>query len=600
MNDKAIVEFLTRRLSDWKASRQSLVEVWADAWAEFCATPAAYEWQRKSGLFIKPRKEEQGQGDAENDWKHRVHTGKVFELVETMYSYLKRATFSTSAWFKVTARNKEDKQQARIIQKTMLCMLKDSKFRFYFGQWLRQLLVTGTSTYRVTWCNKKKCFKHIVIGNHRVYLNPASNILESDVFVATTVTRAWLTANMTKYNKLTKPILNKLMADGSTEKSDEDNQAKFMEVAVVQSPFDELTLYEYWGTVFSEYDYIGDECYCVMVNDKLIHFDKSKEKEVVPCSFIQLINQSYGISPTTSSLGLIYADRSFLNSRLDNLAVLINSVVGYVEDAVIDPDFKYFPGAKIAVREKDAVFPISNGASQFPLSYQEEGSLDSRINRNVGTIPTIGAGAVRKAERVTAEEINASRQVGGTRINEYYQDMEDTWINAMLSMQYKMLAKYATTKFTDVYRNSDMEGSEEYETLEVIPSQLCCINVRFAINGSEAVLTEENELSKIKEFAVFMSGNEILAQKVNWDEVAQRIADMSGFEDPESLLAVATPSQPEEAVPVAPEQPEVVPGLQIPTASQQNAIQANVAADGGSSLINNLVKGASIDDRAVD
>lgn len=593
MKDKNIQEFLTGRLSDWRAARQGLTSVWADAWAEFCSTPAAYQWLRRSGLHIKKRPEEIT-GDIEEDWKHRVHTGKVFELVEIIWGYLMQATFSTSAWFKVDARLKEEEEQAKVIQKLLANMLMDTKFRSYFGTFLRQLLVTGTSSYRPSWCNVSGCIKHEVIGNERIFLNPASNILETDVFLSTTVSKAWLKVNMSRYNKLTPAKLKQVVGDKETEKYDADTLLSFNDTARVETARENVTLYEYWGAIYDGWDFVGSECYAVLADDQLIHFEEKREKEVIVCNFIQLVNQSYGISPVTSSLGLIYADRTFLNLRLDNLSILVNNVVEYVEDAVLDADFKYFPGAKIAVKEKGSVSAIQNASPQFPLSYQEEAALDSRINRNVGTIPTVGGSAVRKAERVTAEEIQASRQVGGTRINQYYQDIEVTSINRMLQAIYKLVQKYGNKKIIDTYRGYG--EAEEYSTLEVIPSHVCKIPVRFSIRGSEAVLTDENELAKLKELAIFMASNELLAQKLNWDELTKRILELSGFEDPGSLIAQATPSPVEQVAPTTSQESEASTG-QFPTKGQQNAIEANIAADGGNSMLQNIASKVTTDGR---
>jgi hypothetical protein len=584
MNHKKIIDYLERRLTDWRAARVTLADMWSDAWAEYASTPRAYEWLRRNGMYVKPKIEERT-GDIETDWKHRIHTGKVFEITEILWAYFMQATFSTEMWFKVRPVHAEDKNRARLINQVMVDMLKHSKFRIYFGTWLRQLLVTGTSCYVPTWCNKSKCFKHKVISNHRIYLNPCSPIIESDMFLATTVNRAWLTANKERYNLLNDSLIKKIRGDNSIEQSEEDTEKTLYNVDNIRDSEDNITLYEFWGTVYDEYEYLGDRCYAVMCDSKLIHFEEDKANDIIACNFIQLVNMPYGVSNITSSLGLVYADRSFLNLRLDNLSSLVHNVIEYVEDMVIDPEFKYFPGAKIPVKEKGSISSVPNASPQFPLSYQEEQALDSRMNRNAGTIPTVGTGSVRKAERVTAQEIEASRQVGGTRINQNYQDIEQGSINRMLEALYRLMAKYGG-QYKGVVM--DVELGEEV-TVDSDLKMLCAADMKFILEGSQAVLTDENEAAKLQEFALFASQNEMLAQQVNWQEIIKRIADLTGFKDPEMLL-----SQPQ----AAPEMSQLVNGeqqdVQVPTQAQQLAINSNIAADGGASAINQLVQGASL------
>lgn len=584
MNTKKIIDYLERRLTDWRAARITLADMWSDAWAEYASTPRAYEWLRRNGMYVKPKIEERT-GNIEDDWKHRIHTGKVFEITEILYAYFMQATFSTEIWFKVRPVNAEDKNRARLINQVMVDMLKTSKFRIYFGTWLRQLLVTGTSSYVPSWCSKSKCFKHKVISNHRIYLNPCSPIVESDVFLATTVNRAWLMSNKERYNLLTDSLVKKIKGDNSTEQADEDSDKTLYNIDTIREAEDNITLYEFWGTVYDDYEYLGDSCYAVMCDSKLIHFESERPNPIIACNYIQLMNMPYGISNITSSMGLVYADRSFLNLRLDNLSSLVHNVIEYVEDMVIDPDFRYFPGAKIPVKEKGSISSIANASPQFPLSYQEEQALDARMNRNAGTIPTVGTGSVRKAERVTAQEIEASRQVGGTRINQNYQDIEQGSINRMLEALYRLMAKYGGK-----YKGSvvDVELGE-YVNIESDLKILCSADMKFILEGSQAVLTDENEAAKLQEFALFASQNEMLAQQVNWQELLKRIADLSGFKDPEMLL-VEQQGQPAMSELVNEQESEA----QFPTQAQQDAINSNIAADGGVDAINQVVKGASL------
>ena len=93
-----------------------------------------------------------------------------------------------------------------------------------------------------------------------------------------------------------------------------------------------------------------------------------------------------------------------------------------------------------------------------------------------------------------------------------------------------------------------------------------------------------------------MASNELLAQKLNWDELTKRILELSGFEDPGSLIAQATPSPVEQVAPTTSQESEASTG-QFPTKGQQNAIEANIAADGGNSMLQNIASKVTTDGR---
>ena len=58
---------------DYKSARSEKEEMWLEAWAEYLGTPQAIEGMRnRVGSII---------GDTNNDWRHRISTGKAYELV---------------------------------------------------------------------------------------------------------------------------------------------------------------------------------------------------------------------------------------------------------------------------------------------------------------------------------------------------------------------------------------------------------------------------------------------------------------------------------------------------------------------------------------
>jgi hypothetical protein len=281
-------------------------------------------------------------------------------------------------------------------------------------------------------------------------------------------------------------------------------------------------------------------------------------------TFINLIEQSWGISPTTASAGLLAADRKFLNSRLDNLESSSQDAYTYTQDGVVDEDWEVFPGAKIRVLSQDAIQPLQRGNTTLALTYQEEAALDSRINRNVGTIPAVGGASMRQAERVTAQEVLASKQAGGVRLNQYHISIERKATNKMLQLAYTVLSKYGTKRRKAVYDSELGEVTAAYT-----PKETCCIEVQFKIAGSEAILAQDSELTRTLEYAQTAAQIPQAAEKVDWDYILKRMGELWGLKSPEKLLKQITANA------------DVTDEM---SSSTQNALDANMAVDGGATL----------------
>lgn len=579
---KNVVDYLLNLLEDWKMARSGMEEDWQDAWASFISSPSGYAWLERTGLYkYTSTGDECSDEEAEVGWHHKIHPGKGFEIGETIVAYLMQATFSNERWFDVLVTQQDSVDEAELIRKALLNELNLAGFRLHFLDWLRQQVVTGTSAMQVSWCNKKCGLKFNPISNSRLYLQPTVPAHEADMFVAHFTTRRALKRMVGSYNLLTPELIMELK--GSEKGQERSDMEQIREFSGVSAPSEEegskgsdtLTCYEYYGTVYDDMDFLGSNCRAVICGETLIHFETNVDCPIVAASFISILEQSWGISPTTASSGLLAADKIFLNTRLDSLYTSAHDAYTYREDGVIDSDWKVYPGAKIKVLEQDAIKPLARGANNLPLTYQEEAALDARINRNAGTVPTVGGGSVRNAERVTAQEIISAKQVGGTRMNQYHLSIELRFTNLVLAKAYNLLAKYGTKE--RFFKHTD---SGTVYTIGYVPKEACSKEVQFIIRGSEAVLINDGELSRTLEFARTAAElgkvDPSIVQRVNWDYVLTRMADLWGLAEPKLFLV-------NEANPAVDEENQA-----SLTQPQQNAINANLAADGGAQALQDI------------
>ena len=583
-----IVDFLHSLLNEWDIARGDLEDTWHDAWANFISSPQALAWlQRNENYkFInKSSDSEDEECDTEADWHHKVPTGKGFEIADTLWAYLMQATFSNEQWFTVVLDDQEEADEANVLRQAIAEELDESDFQLFYGDWLRQICVTGSSAMRVSWCSDKCRLRFEAVSNYRIYPDPTTPAQDADLFVATFTTRRALKRMIGKYNMLDEEILMELTdALKSVEETDMDTDRSFSGVSNVQASTpqgnDRLTIYEYYGTVYDDMDYLGSKCKAIICGNHLIHFETECTNPIVFGTFISLLEQSWGMSPTTASAGLLAADRIFLNSRLDNLASSSTDAYTYREDGVLDPDFKVYPGALIRVLDQDAIRPLARGSNNLGLTYQEEAALQYRININTALTPGVGSGQQRKAERVTAQEIIAAKQVGGTRLNQYHMNIERRSTNKMLALCYYMLGKYGTTERKFEYKTDDATYILGY-----VPRESCKKRAKFRLRGSQAVLEANNELTRTIEFAQFAAS--IMQQmqaatqapmevSVNWSYILERAAYLWGVADPSKLIKkLANESQ-----------ELTTPESTVPTASQQAVLESNLAVDGGATLAN--------------
>lgn len=577
---KGFCEYVNKTYNVYQAARIPLESVWLETWAEYLSTDSAIDWLRNHQFKATRSKLDKSL----QDWKHRVHTGKAFEAVELVWSYFMQASFPSSNWFEVIpSEDTDDIETAEFLKRFYRNHLDCINFRATFGDALRQLLVTGTTCMHVSLCPKTKKPKFSVIDNFNYVLEPNKPVNEAAFIRTLRMPRHQVKAMVDSGRwKGSAQSVNKLIpVSVSAEETDKDTVSGFSHIRTDEardhSPSDIIQLLEYWGPLYDGDEYVGDGT-AVVSSESILYQKVTKEpRPYVVCCFINLPNRAWGVSTLIANLGLLHADRSFLNARLDNLSATCHNMWEVVEDGVVDPEFKFYPGAKIPVRQPGSIIPVPIGQSNLSLTYQEEQLLGQRIDRNMGTIPSVGTGPQRKAERVTAQEIEASQEAGGTRLNQYHNMIERGLTNPILQLYHTLWSKVPGYVKTVLPNQDNALGS-----YEVKPSELCCCKVDFRIKGSEAVITKASKVNRYTEFLSLVLSSEILSQQVNINYVLQQIVMLWGFDEPEKVLQVEKPE------PQVSPQEEMLNSL--PSQPMANAVESQLMADGGANLAQTLAQ----------
>jgi hypothetical protein len=77
----------------YRNARARRETTWLECWATYFGTPEAEEFLRTRVAKLI--------GDVNDDWRHRIASGKGYEIVETINAYLQTAFFPSSDWFDV-------------------------------------------------------------------------------------------------------------------------------------------------------------------------------------------------------------------------------------------------------------------------------------------------------------------------------------------------------------------------------------------------------------------------------------------------------------------------------------------------------------------
>lgn len=536
-------------VQDEKQARETLTAKWLELW----------------GLYkTRPIKVAQDDG-----WQHKLNDGRIFELIETVGSYIRNALFFSDRWVNLEANEPNLGEILPLVNTYFVDTLNASNLKREFRVFLTQLLLTGFSGLLPYWDSELDCLGFKTINCYDLFIESGQRYDNKTSYSFRTVE-----LNFTEFCNWIDEGLIEADTDNYEEawktyaNSNEERQAELYNLR------DTIPVNSRDSVICIEYFCPHEKTLYRYINDTCVYEAEAEECPWLIGLLFETPEDAYALSLVDSSIGLILANNILHNRRLDNIALSIDNMWLMVDDGVINPsDVKSEPGKVIPVARPDTLTPLQPPANNFNVTYQEQQVLDSKIDRNIGTGAMISANAYRKGERVTAEEIKSVKDAGGNRLTDIYEHIESTFIIPLLKRCYKLLQEN-TSKRKVVKLASDRPNVYEY--FELLPKDLSH-DYRVKVTGTQSVINRDRNVNLITEFIQLAISVPQFAQLTDWNNVYFDLLTKFGFDDPSRYILQQQPQAEEPSQPQSPLQQmaakaQEIGGQPMATAFQQTAM----------------------------
>jgi len=565
-----IIEQLEVLKRNYRDARQERENKWLEAWGQYFSTPEAQQYLRARALHSV--------GDVNVDWRHRVPDGKAFEMVESVTSFLMGSFFPNESWFDIKPQQalglepEDYRKYLRLLKKFTQKKLSQSDFQDSWEQFTRQAVAIGTSALAMPWRYEQKQvpknvrvqqpdgsykvetksvdkttknrFEFEVISMFDFFIDPkAEKGNDANILRRYERTRGDLIRDvqqghfpMTNVKAIQDMPADQLADDVSESKQHEMEEFHGMEAEVQEhNPEDVIEVWEFWGN-FTLNGVEHRDVVITVAGNEVLEFQSNPfwgGKPFVTMTFLPVLNSPYGLGVLDPVLGDLHAKMLSRNQRLDIVEGSINPMFEAVNDGTIDfANLTAEPGKVIPVAEQGSIRQI-NTVADVGTSVQEEQLMEQSIEQATGTGAFIGSGATRNAERVTAQEIEATRAAGGNRLNGVHRHMEREGLLVFLQKALWSLQQFITEdEVVPVPREDDPDtvefteiGVEELnQDLEIKPL------------GADFIADREFELRQRTDFLNLTAQVPQLAEQLNWEEIGKDLARRFLQEDWEKYI----------------------------------------------------------------
>lgn len=612
---------IMRVFRELRDARSNIEETWLHAWALYLNTPEAIDAVRKRTLDVA--------GNVAHDWRHRINRGKAFSQVETIHAYMMQAQFPSRQWFEAKSTDSEHQLEAKAISKYVARMLEKVRYTDAFSNWLRQLIITGTSVmglpYRYDTLKQRRKRKvrvpseldegvittdkvmwvvdeqpdiiqgapdFEVVNTLDVYLDPNSRVDDERAPFIRVLRKKRGEVVRLMQNGTYRKVLKAALTAPSVAKVEGSEQLKEYEGITLNtsvSTSDTVELLEYWGDLHLEGVTYHDVHAVVMKDGPVLVWEPNPYwggRPFVIGTYIPTVNQPYAMGALQPSLGLLTVDNNLTNHRLDAMEVSMDPMYELSADSGLDEEEIYTePGKVYRTTNPGSLRPIATGDKSYTLTYQEQGLIDQAIAENSGTPPLVSSGQVRAGERVTAEEIQAIKDAGGNRLSGTFFHIESTATNLMLQKTLRNLQQFMD-KPMEVSILAELPGEAEKTLLfvEVDPEDLQAEYELIPL-GSTNVIEREQFIDQRVQLLGIVSQVPSLEGKLNYDAVLEDIVRAFGFEDPEKYLQSSANTEQEQVTQQQPIDPAAEANAQLSGISGQPFADAMAVQGGGNAAV---------------
>lgn len=606
--------YVRAELERFRTARLDIEETWLEAWALYLNTNQGVNYMRSKVLETV--------GNVNDDWRHKINTGKAFEAVETIHSYLMAAFFPNEDWFDAvpTMPGEDNHLLSRIVKRYVQNKLEAANFISEFENFLRQLIVTGNSVMALPWRYDLVTNRRVVEAEQPLFDElggePEWEIIEKevehqrpefetldmfDVYIDPTAINP-NDSTIIRILRKTKAEIIALFDEGVYEGMDKREIMALEPTSTVSDSYNgemwrtingyvtheatehEIELVEYWGDLHLP-DVTYHDVVVTMINDKVVRFETNPywRKPFVVGTYIRVPRQPYAMGALQPNLGMLHELNIITNQRLDNIELHINKMFTAVDDGVLDPDdIESVPGKIFKVGNPDSLRPVDMGRADFTVSYQEAAVLESTIDKNMGTGNYVGANSQRQGERVTAAEIAAVRDAGGNRLSGVHKHIEETALKEILARVFELMRQFV--REAEVVRIAgDKAGEFKYFSVGVEE-----LNKPLSIKplGAGHVIERKKYIQDRLDFIASVSQVPEMASKIDYEAILHDLLINWGFSEPDKYL------KKQEA---APEPNPLDQGMNVQEdalnsggAPMLNMLNAQMQADGGASMLGDM------------
>lgn len=586
-----LADEIMSRWQDAKSARTKAQDKWSQAYAL---------WRNDSIDRNQLRYDAQRETHTSKNWMHSVNTAKTFEVVETLVAYLKAATFPSDEWFEVRAEQPNLGDVLDVVQAAVSYRLTEAKFADALEEFCRHAILYGVATYKISWeadverqvvrtfdtatatyrdSEKNKTVEKLVVSVPSPF----------DVWVDSSATGIWVRLHPSRAEFLAlcdegyytvSPTTKKLYEPKSqtayqtTDRSSESSRSPGSEEIV-----------EYYGDVVVK-GVVWKNVHMVFLGKELIRIADSEYWCGSPYVFLSLmrdLDSPYGLSSLHPNLGMLHVDNVLTNLRLDSLLIHMMGMWEMVEDGIVEKDdTTMYPGKIFRVANKGNMSRLNMGEANFTVGYTEQATLQSTIDRNMGTGPLIGAGQPRRGDRVTAEEIVAVRDSGGNRINLVHTAIESRGTLPLLEKAFQLLQQYQTEELVVSMFNDEAKDMEYL----AVPPDVFALPLKLQPIGANFVIETSRNIQNLLQFMDIAARSPEMSGRINYDEVLLEVGKQLRLKHPKRYLR-----EPEQLPPALP--PEAVPepdSFESPLGGEMmdNALQQQLSTDGGAAMLNAL------------
>lgn len=341
-----------------------------------------------------------------------------------------------------------------------------------------------------------------------------------------------------------------------------------------------VEIFEYWGDAVVN-NVVYKDIVVTWSNDKILRFENNPfwyGKPFIVGTYIPVVRAATALGALEPSLGMLHELDIITNQRLDNLELSVDTMWEHVDDGTLTSDDIWTqPGKVFTVAQEGTIKPIEI-RNNFNVTYTESGLLEQRIDKNIGTGNLISANTARSGERVTAAEVQATRDAGGNRLSSVHKHLEQTALMPTLDKIFKSYQQFV--RDDEVVR---LPGTKpgDFDFVQVGEEEFMN-EFKFMPVGADHIANKEFEVNQRLTFLSVVSQNPEMSQHINYRNFMIDLARRMQLDDIDQFINAEQPEVLPQEAPPSTIRDEVASEL---GQAEADALQGNFQADGGASLM---------------